>query len=95
MTDTAQLEKLIGKLVNKIVNRPTLTADETLWDEHDIASYFKYSLDYTTKHIMTNPRFPPARKLPTSKDNDRFSDRWKAADVIKYGMAFDKTTVIY
>lgn len=91
-SETAHLEKTLAKLVEKILHRPAITADQQLWDEHDIASYFKYSLDYTKKHIMSNPHFPPARMLPTK---ETYVPRWKASDVIKYAMAFDKTVISY
>lgn len=92
MTDLSQLEKIVAKLADKIVHRPALPIDQQLWDEHDIATYFGYSLDYTKKHIITNPMFPPARLLPTK---DTHVPRWKASDIIKYAMAFDKATVTY
>lgn len=92
MTDLSQLEKIVAKLADKIVHRPTLPLDQQLWDEHDIAAYFGYSLDYTKKHIITNPLFPPVRLLPTKST---YVPRWKASDITKYAMAFDKATVIY
>ncbi|OUY08736.1 hypothetical protein [Acinetobacter populi] len=92
MADLSQLEKIINKMVDRIAHRPTIPLDQQLWDEHDIAAYFGYSLDYTKKHIMNHKQFPPARMLPTK---DTYVPRWKASDVTKYAMAFDKQTISY
>ena len=92
MSDLSQLEKMINKLADRLIQRPTMPIDCQLWDEHDIAAYFKYSLDYTKKHIMSNKLFPPSRLLPTK---DTHVPRWKASDVVKYAMAFDKATLTY
>lgn len=92
MTDLSQLEKIVAKLADKFIHRPALSPEQQLWDEHDIAAYFKYCVDYTKKHVITKPNFPPARMLPTKNG---YVQRWKASDVIKYAMAFDKATISY
>lgn len=95
MTDTAVLETFFKKMMKKIDEKPLIPIEHQLWDEHDIAAYFKYSLEYAKRHIISNEKFPPSRDLPTSPNGDRTVQRWKATDVIKYGMAFDKTQIRY
>lgn len=95
MTDLAVLEKFFLKMMKKIEEKPIVPMEYQLWDEHDIAAYFKYSLEYAKRHIISNETFPPSRDLPTSATNDRTVPRWKATDVIKFAMAFDKTTLTY
>lgn len=89
----AILEKYLLKMMKTLEAKPIIPIEHQLWDEKDIAQYFKYSEDYTKKHIIKNPRFPPSRQLPTSIDGDRTVSRWKATDIIKYGMAFDKSVI--
>ncbi|GEM_PF-846714 len=89
------VEKMLLKIQKKMDEKPIIPIEHQLWDEHDIAHYFKYSLDYTKRHIIPNEYFPPSRELPTSATNDRTVPRWKAKDVIAFGMAFDKTDVKY
>lgn len=89
------LEKVLRKILKQIDAKPIIPIDYQLWDEQDIASYFKYSLDYTKRHIITNENFPPSRELPTSAISDRTVSRWKATDVISFGMAFDKSRINY
>lgn len=48
------IEKILLKLLNKIENKPIIPIEHQLWDERDIAQYFKYSLDYTKRHIIAN-----------------------------------------
>lgn len=95
MFDENHIEKLLKGLIRKIADRPILNTDQQLWDESDIADYFKYSVLYTRKNILTNPYFPPSRDLPTSPNGERVSRRWKAKDVIDFAMAFDKKNVSY
>ena len=94
MNDSA-LDQYILKLTKKLDERLILPIEHQLWDESDIAKYFKYSEEYTKKHIIKHVNFPPCRQLPTSKDGDRTAPRWKATDVIKYAMAFDKAIISY
>ena len=89
------LEKVLRKILKQIDARPIIPIECQLWDEQDIASYFKYSLDYTKRHIISNENFPPSRELPTSATGDRTVPRWKATDVISFGMAFDKSNIRY
>lgn len=89
------LEKVLRKILKQIEAKPIIPIECQLWDEQDIASYFKYSLDYTKRHIISNENFPPSRELPTSATGDRTVPRWKATDVIKFGMAFDKSNIRY
>ncbi|MDC5448427.1 hypothetical protein OHW84_11000 [Acinetobacter baumannii] len=89
------LEKVLRKILKQIDAKPIIPIDYQLWDEQDIASYFKYSLDYTKRHIISNENFPPSRELPTSATSDRKVPRWKATDVISFGMAFDKNFIKY
>lgn len=91
----AIIDKIMLGLLKRLESKPIIPVDQQLWDEQDIASYFKYSLDYTKKHIITNEFFPPCRRLPTSATGDRTVPRWKATDIIKYAMAFDKAGVSY
>ena len=91
----AVFDQYILKLSKKLDERLIVPIEHQLWDEADIAKYFKYSEDYTKKHIIKHVNFPPCRQLPTSKDGDRTSPRWKATDVIKYAMAFDKAIISY
>ncbi|WAU72985.1 MULTISPECIES: hypothetical protein [unclassified Acinetobacter] len=95
MTDLAILEKFFLKMMKKVEEKPIVPMEYQLWDEHDIAAYFKYSLEYAKRHIISNDKFPPSRDLPTSATNDRTVPRWKAMDVIKFAMAFDKNTLTY
>lgn len=94
-----QIEKIVETILHKIVKhidqKPILPVEHQLWDEHAIAQYFGYSLDYTKRNIITCTNFPPPRLLPTSPTKDTMVPRWKATDVIKYAMAFDKNQVIY
>ncbi|KXO86108.1 hypothetical protein AYK86_03565 [Acinetobacter venetianus] len=89
------LEKTLLKILKQIDAKPIIPIDCQLWDEQDIANYFKYSLDYTKRHIISNKNFPPSRELPTSATGDRTVPRWKATDVINFGMAFDKANIKY
>ncbi|HHM2326303.1 hypothetical protein NRA02_17735 [Acinetobacter baumannii] len=89
------LEKVLRKILKQIEAKPIIPIECQLWDEKDIANYFKYSLDYTKRHIISNENFPPSRELPTSANGDRTVPRWKATDVISFGMAFDKTATRY
>ncbi|MFW1971721.1 hypothetical protein [Acinetobacter bereziniae] len=89
------LEKALLKILKQIDAKPIIPIECQLWDEHDIASYFKYSLDYTKRNVITNKNFPPSRQLPTDPHSDRTVPRWKATDVINYGLAFDKANVRY
>ena len=86
-------EKIFINCMQKITQQKVLNVDQQLWDEQDIADYFKYSLDYTKKNIICNPYFPPSRDLPTSPTGDRIAKRWKAKDIIDFGMAFDKPSL--
>lgn len=79
----------------QLLTQQQLPIELQLWDEHDIANYFKYSLDYTKRHIISHPDFPPSRRLPTSIHGDRYAHRWKASDVITYAMAFNKSEIEY
>lgn len=89
------LEKVLRKILKQIDAKPIIPIECQLWDEQDIAIYFKYSLDYTKRHIISNENFPPSRELPTSATGDRTVQRWKATDVINFGMAFDKSNIKY
>lgn len=89
------LDQYLIKMAKLLNDKLIMPVEHQLWDENDIAKYLKYSTDYTKKHIIPCPNFPPSRLLPTSKNSDRSSPRWKATDVIKYAMAFDKTTLKY
>lgn len=89
------LEKALLKILKQIDAKPIIPIECQLWDEHDIAIYFKYSLDYTKRNVITNKNFPPSRQLPTDSHGDRTVPRWKATDVISYGLAFDKANVHY
>lgn len=89
------LEKALLKILKQIDAKPIIPIECQLWDEHDIACYFKYSLDYTKRNVITNKNFPPSRQLPTDPHSDRTVPRWKATDVINYGLAFDKANVRY
>ncbi|AZC01347.1 hypothetical protein [Acinetobacter pittii] len=82
-------------MLKQIDAKPIIPIECQLWNEQDIASYFKYSLDYTKRHIISNENFPPSRELPTSAKGDRTVPRRKATDVISFGMAFDKATNRY
>ncbi|MCR4529782.1 hypothetical protein NUV62_02395 [Acinetobacter venetianus] len=95
MSDLAILEKFFLKMMKKVDEKPIIPVEYQLWDEHDIAAYFKYTSEYAKRHIISNENFPPSRDLPTSKDGERVVPRWKATDVIKFGMAFDKNTLTY
>lgn len=78
------------------LNRYLLPVESQLWTLEDIAHYLgDYSADYTRKHILTHPHFPPSRPLPTSRDGSRTAERWAAKDVIAFALAFDKTTCTY
>ncbi|ATU46298.1 hypothetical protein CS557_12725 [Acinetobacter junii] len=87
------LEKIFLKMMKVIDEKPIIPIDHQLWDLDDIAKYFKYSSDYTKRHIITNPYFPPSRDLPTKDDHT--VQRWRAKDVIDFGMAFDKRAIKY
>lgn len=89
------VEKMLLKIQKKMDEKLIIPIEHQLWDEHDIAHYFKYSLDYTKRHIIANENFPPSRELPTSVNSDRTVPRWKATDVIAFGMAFDKAIIRY
>lgn len=89
------LDKLIQKMIKHLDAKPLIPIEHQLWSEKEIAQYFKYSEDYTRKHIIKNPHFPPSRDLPTSVDGERTVPKWKATDVIKYAMAFDKKAINY
>jgi len=89
------LDKLVLKMIRHLDAKPLIPLEHQLWSEKEIAQYFKYSEDYTRKHIIKHPHFPPCRELPTSADGERTASRWKASDVVKYGMAFDKKTLTY
>lgn len=90
----SNLENLMTEMLN-VLKQKQLPIEQQLWNEQDIAEYFKYSLDYTKRHIIAHPHFPPSRDLPTSIYGDRYVQRWKATDVIAYAMAFDKSDVDY
>lgn len=87
------LEKVFLKMMKVIDEKPIIPIDHQLWDLDDIAKYFKYSSDYTKRHIITNPYFPPSRDLPTKDEHT--VQRWRAKDVIDFGMAFDKRAIKY
>ncbi|WP_416202791.1 hypothetical protein [Acinetobacter sp. TGL-Y2] len=89
------LDKYLLKMAKLLTNKPIIPIEHQLWDEKDIAQYFKYSEDYTKKHIIKNHHFPPSRQLPTSVNGERTVPRWKATDVIKFAMAFDKASIHY
>lgn len=79
-----------------VLNRYQLPIEAQLWTLEDIAHYLgDYSIDYTKKHILCHPAFPPARPLPTSRDGTRISDRWAAKDIIAFALAYDKATCNY
>lgn len=88
------LNDIMQKML-KYLEQKQIPIENQLWDERDIAEYFKYSLDYTKRHIIAHRHFPPSRNLPTSVYGDRYAQRWKATDVIAYAMAFDKSDVDY
>lgn len=89
-----KLEDIMGEMLN-VLKQKQLPLEHQLWDEHHIAEYFGYSLDYTKRHIITHEYFPPSRNLPTSVNGNRYVQRWRASDVVKYAMAFDKATLRY
>ncbi|MDV2469805.1 hypothetical protein QR674_12525 [Acinetobacter chinensis] len=89
------LNKLVAKITKLLDAKTLIPLEYQLWSEKEIAQYFKYSEDYTKKHIIKNPCFPPSRELPTSTDGKRTVHRWKASDVISYAMAFDKAAIRY
>ncbi|WP_151801654.1 hypothetical protein [Acinetobacter guillouiae] len=94
MNDNA-FDQYLLKMTKVLDSKLILPIEHQLWDEKDISKYLKYTVDYTRKNIIPCPNFPPSRQLPTSKDSDRTSPRWKATDVIKYAMAFDKSNLKY
>lgn len=89
------IEKTLLKIMKQIDSKPIIPIEFQVWDEHDIANYFKYTVDYTKRNIMSNKYFPPGRELPTDPKGERTSLRWKATDIIKYAMAFDKSNLNY
>ena len=89
------LEKVVASWLKQMERKPIIPIEHKIWSEEDIALYFEYSLDYTKRCIISNEYFPPSRDLPTSVDGSRTTPRWKATDVIKYAMAFDKRTLKY
>ncbi|MBJ8475369.1 hypothetical protein [Acinetobacter bereziniae] len=91
----SMIEKMLLKIMKQIDAKPIIPIEHQLWDEQDIAHYFKYSLDYTKRNVISNINFPPSRQLPTDPKSHRTVPRWKATDVIAFGMAFDKTNVKY
>lgn len=93
MSNEKLLEKVILKMMQQIDAKPIIPIEHQLWDLEDIALYFKYKPDYTKRHIINNPNFPPSRDLPTKDDHT--VPRWRAKDVIEYGMAFDKKVIKY
>ncbi|MDQ1209767.1 hypothetical protein QE380_002690 [Acinetobacter baylyi] len=93
MSNEKLLEKVILKMLQQLDAKPIIPIEHQLWDLDDIAKYFKYSADYTKRHIITNPYFPPSRDLPTTGDHT--VPRWRAKDVISFGMAFDKANINY
>lgn len=95
MAESKNIEVILEKIFKKFESRVIVPIEHQLWNEKDIAQYFKYSLDYTKRHIISHYNFPPSRQLPTSADGDRTVRRWKATDVVKFAMAFDKTTLRY
>lgn len=95
MSQNNNIELILEKILKKIDLIPIVSIEHQLWNEKDIAQYFKYSLDYTRRHIISHYNFPPSRQLPTSADGDRTVPRWKATDIIKFAMAFDKATLEY
>lgn len=88
-------EKFLLRMMKYLDTKLVIPIEHQLWSEKEIAKYFNYSEDYTKKHIIQSPHFPPSRQLPTSKDGDRTVPRWKAKDVIDFGMAFDKKNIQY
>lgn len=95
MSQNNNIEVILEKILKKFERIPIVPIEHQLWSEKDIAHYFKYSLDYTKRHIISHYNFPPSRQLPTSADGDRTVPRWKATDVIKFAMAFDKANIRY
>ncbi|QHH99206.1 hypothetical protein [Acinetobacter dispersus] len=89
------LESFFQKMIKRIEDKPIVPIECQLWDDQDVATYFKYTLEYAKRNIIANDKFPPSRDLPTSKDGERTVPRWKATDVIKFAMAFDKSTLTY
>lgn len=87
------LEKVFLKMMKQLDAKPIIPIEHQLWDLDDIGQYFKYSTDYAKRHIITNPYFPPSRDLPTKDDHT--VQRWRAKDVIDFGMAFDKKVIQY
>ena len=77
------------------MNQLNLPIEYQIWGIEQIAEYFGYSLDYTKKHVIKAPNFPPVRPLPTDKFGERIVDRWAALDVIAYALAEDKSALIY
>lgn len=90
----SNLENIMTEML-KVLKQKQLPIEHQLWNEQDIAEYFKYTLDYTKRNIIAHPNFPPSRDLPTSIHGERYVKRWKASDVIAYAMAFDKSDVDY
>jgi len=89
------IRKVFPKILKQIDAKPIIPIECQLWDKQDIASYFKYSLDYTKRHIISNENFPPSRELPTSATGDRTVPHWKATNIISFGIAFDKSNPRY
>jgi hypothetical protein len=88
-------EKFLLKMMMYFDTKLVIPIEHQLWSEKEISKYFNYSEDYTKKNIIQSPNFPPSRQLPTSRDGDRTVPRWRAKDVIDFGMAFDKKTLQY
>jgi hypothetical protein len=95
MINETILDKVLLKIMKHLDSKLVLPVEHQLWSEKEIAKYFNYSEDYTKKNIIQNQYFPPSRQLPTSKDGERTVSRWKAKDVIDFGMAFDKKNIQY
>lgn len=82
------LESIMSQMLTLLQEQASVPIEYQLWDEKDIALYLKYSVKYTREHIIRHPFFPPPRKIPTSKNGDRYANRWKATEVIEYAMSF-------
>ena len=90
--DTTDI-KTISKTIERTLNRKISPIQHQLWDQHDIADYFNYSLDYTKRRIMTHINFPPSRPIPI--DGKKPAERWRAVDIINFAMAIEKNNLNY
>lgn len=95
MKQNMDADKFFKHIMQTINAKATIPIEHQLWTEQDVANYFQYTLEYAKRNVMVHPNFPPARQLPTSPNGERTSPRWRAKDIIDFGMAYDKNTLNY